>query len=69
MTQLNDTSTFKVPKLISGLRAPNSMASAKRAVGNGLARPSSGYYSMKTAVESETPEVITQKKPVDKFII
>lgn len=55
--QLNDTSTFKVPKLISGLRAPNTMTSVKRAMGNGLARPSSGYYSMKAAGESETPEV------------
>ncbi|KAH8410775.1 hypothetical protein KR222_007576, partial [Zaprionus bogoriensis] len=55
----NDTSTFKVPKLISGLRAPNTVSGAKRAVGNGLARPSSGYYSMKPAAESETPESLS----------
>ncbi|KAH8372071.1 hypothetical protein KR093_009981, partial [Drosophila rubida] len=56
--QEDDTSVFKVPKLVSGLRAP-SAASAKRAMGNGLARPSSGYYSlsMRAAGESETPEV------------
>ncbi|XP_060655448.1 uncharacterized protein DDB_G0288805 isoform X1 [Drosophila nasuta] len=55
-----DTSVFKVPKLVSGLRAP-STAGAKRAVGNGLARPSSGYYSlsMRAAGESETPESLS----------
>lgn len=49
---------FKVPKSVSGLRAP-ATAGVKRAVGNGLARPSSGYYSlsMKQAGEVETPEV------------
>ncbi|KAH8261063.1 hypothetical protein KR044_002817, partial [Drosophila immigrans] len=56
----DDTSVFKVPKLVSGLRAP-SAASAKRAMGNGLARPSSGYYSLSTrpAGESETPESLS----------
>lgn len=38
---------FKVPKLVSGLRAPssgsNNVAANKRA---GLVRPSSGYFSL-----------------------
>lgn len=56
----DDTSVFKVPKLVSGLRAPPT-ANVKRAVGNGLARPSSGYYSMsmKQAGEAETPESLS----------
>ncbi|XP_030570177.1 myb-like protein P isoform X1 [Drosophila novamexicana] len=54
------TSVFKVPKLVSGLRAPTN-AGVKRTVGNGLARPSSGYYSLsvKAAGESETPESLS----------
>lgn len=53
-----DDSVFKVPKLVSGLRAPG-LAGAKRVGTNGLARPSSGYYSLsvKAAPEAETPEV------------
>jgi len=49
--------------LVSGLRAPG-LAGAKRAGANGLARPSSGYYSLsvKTAPEAETPEVGQHKK-------
>ncbi|XP_064548516.1 putative uncharacterized protein DDB_G0271606 isoform X2 [Drosophila montana] len=54
------SSVFKVPKLVSGLRAPAN-AGVKRTVGNGLARPSSGYYSLsvKAAGESETPESLS----------
>jgi len=49
--------------LVSGLRAPG-LAGAKRAGANGLARPSSGYYSLsvKTAPEAETPEVGQNRK-------
>ncbi|KAL7731546.1 hypothetical protein ACLKA6_013083 [Drosophila palustris] len=58
--QEDDTTVFKVPKLVSGLRAP-ATTGVKRAVGNGLARPSSGYYSlsMKQAGEAETPESLS----------
>ncbi|EDV98030.1 uncharacterized protein LOC6558034 [Drosophila grimshawi] len=54
------SSVFKVPKSISGLRAPLT-AGAKRATANGLARPSSGFYSLsvKAAGESETPESLS----------
>ncbi|KAH8294349.1 hypothetical protein KR054_011474, partial [Drosophila jambulina] len=55
-----DDSVFKVPKLVSGLRAPG-LAGAKRVGANGLARPSSGYYSLsvKAAPEAETPESLS----------
>ncbi|KAH8268776.1 hypothetical protein KR018_006141 [Drosophila ironensis] len=56
----DDSGVFKVPKLVSGLRGPG-LAGAKRAGGNGLARPSSGYYSLsvKAAPEAETPESLS----------
>ncbi|XP_016965580.1 uncharacterized protein LOC108034883 [Drosophila biarmipes] len=59
-TQEDDSGVFKVPKLVSGLRAPG-LAGAKRTGANGLARPSSGYYSLsvKTAPEAETPESLS----------
>ncbi|KAH8354086.1 hypothetical protein KR084_010057 [Drosophila pseudotakahashii] len=59
-THEDDSAVFKVPKLVSGLRAPG-LAGAKRAGANGLARPSSGYYSLsvKTAPEAETPESLS----------
>ncbi|XP_017068249.1 uncharacterized protein LOC108105961 [Drosophila eugracilis] len=58
--QEEDSAVFKVPKLVSGLRAPG-VAGPKRAGANGLARPSSGYYSLsvKTAPEAETPESLS----------
>ncbi|XP_022216994.2 uncharacterized protein LOC111070630 [Drosophila obscura] len=58
--QEDEAAVFKVPKLVSGLRGPP-MAGAKRTVGNGLARPSSGYYSLsvKVAPEAETPESLS----------
>ncbi|XP_002134961.3 putative uncharacterized protein DDB_G0271606 [Drosophila pseudoobscura] len=58
--QEDEAAVFKVPKLVSGLRGPP-LAGAKRTVGNGLARPSSGYYSLsvKTAPEAETPESLS----------
>lgn len=59
-SQEDDSAVFKVPKLVSGLRGPG-LAGAKRAGGNGLARPSSGYYSLstKTAAEADTPESLS----------
>ncbi|KAI8041478.1 hypothetical protein M5D96_005743 [Drosophila gunungcola] len=58
--QEDDSAVFKVPKLVSGLRAPG-LAGGKRVGTNGLARPSSGYYSLsvKTATEAETPESLS----------
>ncbi|XP_017039538.1 uncharacterized protein LOC108086940 [Drosophila ficusphila] len=58
--QEDESGVFKVPKLVSGLRAPG-LAGAKRAGANGLARPSSGYYSLsvKAAPEAETPESLS----------
>ncbi|KAH8380130.1 hypothetical protein KR009_009105 [Drosophila setifemur] len=58
--ELDDSAVFKVPKLVSGLRIPG-LAVGKRAGGNGIARPSSGYYSLsvKTAPEAETPESLS----------
>ncbi|KAH8257106.1 hypothetical protein KR038_003600 [Drosophila bunnanda] len=54
-----DDSVFKVPKLVSGLRAPG-LSGAKRVGANGLARPSSGYYSLSVkAPEAETPESLS----------
>lgn len=57
--QEDDSAVFKVPKLVSGLRAPG--LAPKRAGANGLARPSSGYYSLsvKTAPEADTPESLS----------
>ncbi|XP_030376257.1 polycomb protein Asx isoform X2 [Scaptodrosophila lebanonensis] len=61
--EADETSVFKVPKLVSGLRAPT--GTGKRAVGNGLTRPSSGYYSLSVAgksvasTEAETPESLS----------
>ncbi|EDW94451.2 uncharacterized protein LOC6534053 [Drosophila yakuba] len=57
--QEDDSAVFKVPKLVSGLRAPG--LAGKRAGANGLARPSSGYYSLsvKTAPEADTPESLS----------
>ncbi|XP_068141537.1 LOW QUALITY PROTEIN: myb-like protein P [Drosophila tropicalis] len=57
-----DPSVFKVPKLVSGLRGPaQGGGGAKRTMGNGLARPSSGYYSLsvKPAPEADTPESLS----------
>ncbi|XP_034658797.1 uncharacterized protein LOC117895333 isoform X1 [Drosophila subobscura] len=56
----DEAAVFKVPKLVSGLRGPP-LSGAKRTVGNGLARPSSGYYSLsvKAAPEAETPESLS----------
>ncbi|KAH8239666.1 hypothetical protein KR032_006515 [Drosophila birchii] len=60
MQPQEDDSVFKVPKLVSGLRAPG-LSGAKRVGTNGLARPSSGYYSLsvKAAPEAETPESLS----------
>ncbi|KAH8305766.1 hypothetical protein KR059_010207, partial [Drosophila kikkawai] len=60
MQPQEDDSVFKVPKLVSGLRAPG-LAGAKRVGANGLTRPSSGYYSLsvKAAPEAETPESLS----------
>ncbi|XP_017842216.1 myb-like protein P [Drosophila busckii] len=62
--QEDGMNVFKVPKLVSGLRAPTGAvgAGAKRVMGNGIARPSSGYYSLSVkanAAESETPESLS----------
>ncbi|XP_016974229.1 putative uncharacterized protein DDB_G0271606 [Drosophila rhopaloa] len=58
--QEDDSTVFKVPKLVSGLRGPG-LSGGKRVGSNGLARPSSGYYSLsvKTATEAETPESLS----------
>ncbi|XP_037820127.1 probable serine/threonine-protein kinase DDB_G0282963 [Lucilia sericata] len=54
--QKSDESVFKVPKLVSGIRAPGAAmqggAAAKRA---GLARPSSGYYSLTVTAKGMQP--------------
>ncbi|XP_017864267.1 PREDICTED: uncharacterized protein LOC108614593 [Drosophila arizonae] len=58
----DETSVFKVPKFVGTLRAPNNSGGpSKRVVGNGLARPSSGYYSltMRGVGDSETPESLS----------
>ncbi|XP_005183638.1 uncharacterized protein LOC101894866 [Musca domestica] len=53
--QKSDEAVFKVPKLVSGLRAPGSSsnnasgATSKRA---GLVRPSSGYFSLNVTAKS-----------------
>ncbi|KAH8256239.1 hypothetical protein KR026_011567 [Drosophila bipectinata] len=57
-SQEDDSGVFKVPKLVSGLRGPG-LAGAKRAGGNGLARPSSGYYSLSTKTDADTPESLS----------
>ncbi|EDW19788.1 uncharacterized protein LOC6583647 isoform X2 [Drosophila mojavensis] len=56
----DETSVFKVPKLVGALRAPsNTGGPIKRVVG--LARPSSGYYSltMRGVGDPETPESLS----------
>ncbi|XP_061392546.1 uncharacterized protein LOC133328012 [Musca vetustissima] len=53
--QKNEEAIFKVPKLVSGLRAPGSSnaaaAASKRA---GLVRPSSGYFSLNVTAKGVT---------------
>ncbi|TDG39254.1 hypothetical protein AWZ03_014325 [Drosophila navojoa] len=58
----DNTSLFKVPKIVGALRAPTTTGGpSKRVVGNGLARPSSGFYSltMRGVGDSETPESLS----------
>ncbi|XP_073842018.1 short spindle 2 isoform X2 [Musca autumnalis] len=57
IAQQSEETVFKVPKLVSGLRAPGSIsnnsttAASKRA---GLARPSSGYFSLNVTAKGVT---------------
>ncbi|KAM7358305.1 short spindle 2 [Cochliomyia hominivorax] len=56
--QKSDDSVFKVPKLVSGIRAPGAAtqvgAASKRV---GLVRPSSGYYSLTVTAKGVQPAV------------
>lgn len=63
LTQKTDESVFKVPKLVSGLRAPGTATSGSTTKRAGLVRPSSGYYS--SNVTAKTLQQVTTEIDCD----
>ncbi|XP_075159557.1 short spindle 2 [Haematobia irritans] len=56
--QKNEEGVFKVPKLVSGLRAPGGNSNSSGTKRAGLVRPSSGYFSQ-TATAKCVPQLLT----------